>query len=209
MSKNKAKFEVSISKSVTVQLWGDLPYCIITLLWHSGKNSRTGKAFADCAAPQLIVRHMCSGQIYIVQPEPLIVHCAMCNVQWAVCTGRALHKVTLMPPARAPLFNSHHQHFHLFLSSKTIATSSFTPSSRTAETKTAPKHILPTALKFLVCQNNNKKITTPKNSHNSIKGTNRNNNGNNNNNKDLFSQSFRLLCSSWTLHSQHHHVHSF
>ena len=25
MSKNKAKFEVSISKSVTVQLWGDLP----------------------------------------------------------------------------------------------------------------------------------------------------------------------------------------
>ena len=51
---------------------------------------------------------------------------AVCSVQCAVCTGRTLHKVTLMPPARAPLFNSHHQHFHLFLSSKTIATSPFT-----------------------------------------------------------------------------------
>ena len=27
MSKNKTKFEVSISKSVMVQLWGDLPHC--------------------------------------------------------------------------------------------------------------------------------------------------------------------------------------
>ena len=29
MSKNKTKFEVSISKSVTVQLWGDLPICAL------------------------------------------------------------------------------------------------------------------------------------------------------------------------------------
>ena len=29
MSKNKTKFEVSISKSVTVQIWGDLPSSLI------------------------------------------------------------------------------------------------------------------------------------------------------------------------------------
>ena len=96
-----------------------------------------------------------------------------------------------MPPARAPLFNSHHQHFHLFFSSTTIATSPFTllyselnktatvqkphaggaiplevrttkTESGSRETKTAPKHILPTALKFFVCQNNDKRLQQQK-----------------------------------------------
>ena len=139
-----------------------------------------------------------------------IVQCAVCSVQCAQaelstksrwCHQHVLRCSTLI--TNIFIFSFHRKQLQL------VPLLCYTPSSRTAETKTAPKHILPTALKFLVCQNNNKKITTPKNSHNSIKGTNRNNNGNNNNNKDLFSQSFRLLCSSWTLHSQHHHVHSF
>ena len=40
-------------------------------------------ACADLAAPQLIVRHMCSGQIYIVQLAQLIVQCAVCSLQCA------------------------------------------------------------------------------------------------------------------------------
>ena len=166
---------------------------------------------------QIVQHHelfMCSGQIYIVQLEPLIVQWTVCNVLCAAelcaqaelstksrwCHQHVLRCSTLI--TNIFIFSFHRKQLQL------VPLLCYTPSSITAETKTAPKHILPTALKFLVCQNNNKKITTTKNSHNSIIGTNRNNNGNNNN-KDLFSQSFRLLCSSWTLHSQHHHVHSF
>ena len=39
MSKNKTKFEVSISKSVTVQIWGDLPCSEANDVYSFGFNA--------------------------------------------------------------------------------------------------------------------------------------------------------------------------
>ena len=57
MSKNKAKFEVSISKSVTVQLWGDLPIYSIFL------KSETLNVFLD----YLPLRSWCRYYQYVYQ----------------------------------------------------------------------------------------------------------------------------------------------